>query len=152
MTDTLPYVILLQEGRFTGLPVFICKEIKLTSASFWKIESNKYAFQFNHVKPKDRKVIFTLFKGWETTASGFHKNGTELFIFSKSLLEDESIYKFAKNIPFPTSEQKKDGTMKPVKNGRNKALTKSKKSATIRKQRTCSLCGQKGHNSRTCKA
>lgn len=129
----------------------------MATASFWKVQDNKYSIQFNAVKPRERKVIVQLLKGWEEIGSGFHRNGDELFIFSRSLLEDESIYKFVKELPFDTVEMKKDGTNKVVKTKnskktKTKPLTKVTKSAKIKGSRSCSKCGVTGHNSRTCKA
>lgn len=131
------------------------EEIMVT-ANLWKIETNTYSIQVNKVKPKQRKEIKQMFKGWKETAVGFHRDGSQLFIFSKELTKDESIYKFAKQLPFPLTEEKKSGKTKPVKTQfndtkRRKPLTSSKTCGKIKGVRSCSKCGAKGHNSRTCK-
>jgi len=131
------------------------EEIMVT-ANLWKIETNTYSIQVNKVKPKQRKEIKQMFKGWKETAVGFHRDGSQLFIFSKELAKDESIYKFAKQLPFPLIEEKKNGEEKPVKTQFNdtktrKPLTSSKTYGKIKGVRSCSKCGAKGHNSRTCK-
>lgn len=128
----------------------------MVTASLWKIESNTYSIQFNKVKPKERKVIFQLLKDWKQVANGYHRDGSELFILSKKVVEDENIYKTLKELPFPLTEEKKSGQVKTIKTQFNstktrKTLTSSKKHAKIRGQRSCSKCGQVGHNSRTCK-
>jgi len=39
------------------------EEIMVT-ANLWKIETNTYSIQVNKVKPKQRKEIKQMFKGW----------------------------------------------------------------------------------------
>lgn len=128
----------------------------MITASLWKVEENTYSIQVNKVNPKHRNEIKQIFKDWRETAVGFHRDGLQLFIFSKKLLQDESIYKFAKQLPFPLTEEKKSGEIKPVKTSFNntktrKPLTSTSACGKIKGTRTCSKCGQKGHNSRTCK-
>lgn len=120
----------------------------MTNAKVWKTEEQKYSVQFDNVKPKDRRTILSIFSSWKEVGSGFHKDGTEVFIFSKQYQEEESLFKFLKTIPFPLVSEGKSGKTKKVK---TKCLTNNKKSATIHKGRTCSKCGHEGHNSRTCK-
>ena len=129
----------------------------MATASLWKVENNRYALQFNKVQPKERGVIFNFLKGWQETGSGFHRDGSEIFIFSKNLVEDEDIYRFLKDLPFPLQEEKKSGESKKVKTAfiREKPkqpLTNAKGSAKIKGKRICSRCGAAGHNTRTCKA
>lgn len=128
----------------------------MVTANLWKIENNTYSIQFNKVNPKDKKVIFKLLNDWKETGIGFHKDGTELYIFSKTLLEEENIYNSLKHLPFPLTEEKKNGSIKTIKTKfkhtkRSTSLTKQEKSAKIKEGRSCSKCGRKGHNSRTCK-
>ena len=128
----------------------------MITANLWKIETNVYSIQINKVSAKHRKEIKQIFKGWKETAVGFHRDGSQLFIFSKELTKDESMYKFAKQLPFPLIEEKKSGEKKPVKTQFNstktrKPLTSTKTCGKIRGVRSCSKCGAKGHNSRTCK-
>jgi len=128
----------------------------METVSLWKVENNRYALQFNKVKPRERSVIFSLLKGWQETGSGFHRDGSEIFIFSKDLLEDEDIYRFVRELPFPIIEEKKSGESKRVKTAFRPEkikppLTNAKGSAKIRGQRICSQCGVAGHNVRSCK-
>lgn len=128
----------------------------MATATFWKVEDNKYTIQFSEVKPKEKSTIFNLLSEWNETGSGFHRDGTELFLFSKSLLENENIYKFVKSMPFPVTEEKKSGESKKIKtlhkeSGQKKSLTDQKSRGKISGGRICSQCGQVGHNKRTCK-
>lgn len=128
----------------------------MVTANLWKIETNTYSIQVNKVKPKERKEIKQLFKGWKETAVGFHRDGSQLFIFSKELSENENVYSFAKLLPFPLTEEKKSGQVKEIKTRfndtkRRKTLTKTKTCGKIKGKRSCSKCGHVGHNSRTCK-
>lgn len=129
----------------------------MATASLWKVENNRYALQFNKVKPKERSVIFSLLKDWQETGSGFHRDGSQVLIFSKNLLEEENIYRFVRNLPFPLIEEKKTGEIKRIKTAARredakKSLTEQKKSAKIKGKRICSKCGEPGHNVRTCKS
>jgi hypothetical protein len=137
-----------------GLLLFLLEK-KMVNATLWKTESDVYSIQFDRVKPKDKKEIKEIFKKWKQIASGFHRDGSELFIFSKKILENEDVYKFVKQLPYPVKEEKKNGETKVVKTQFNhtkssKPLTSPKNHAKIAGGRTCSRCGQKGHNSRTC--
>lgn len=128
----------------------------MVTANLWKIENDTYSIQFNKVRPKEKKLIFKLLSDWKETASGFHSDGSELLIFSKKVMSNENIYKSLKELPFPLVEEKKSGELKSVKTQykdtkTSKGLTMPKKSAKIGGGRTCSRCGNKGHNSRTCK-
>lgn len=128
----------------------------MATASFWKVDENKYTIQFSKVKPKEKSTIFNLLNGWKEAGNGFHRDGTELFIFSKELLGDEDIYRFVKNMPFPVTEEKKNGESKKIKTlfrdtTKNKDLTSRKKYDKMSGGRICSQCGQAGHNKRTCR-
>lgn len=127
----------------------------MATVSFWKVEDNKYTIQFSQVKPKEKSTIFNMLNDWRETGNGFHKDGTELFLFSKSLLENEDIYKFIKNMPFPATEEKKSGESKKIRTAHKdppgkKSLTARKISGKMSGGRICSQCGQAGHNKRTC--
>ena len=129
----------------------------MVTANMWKIETNTYSIQFNNVKPKERKVILNLLNDWEEKGVGFHPDGSELYIFSKKVSDNENIYSSLRNLPYPLTEERKNGSLKTIKTQFNsaktrKTLTCSKKRAKIKGQRSCSRCGQIGHNSRTCKA
>lgn len=128
----------------------------MVTASLWKIEADTYSIQFDKVKPKERKVIFQILKDWKEVATGFHRDGSELYILSKKIVEDENIYATLKQLPFPLTEEKKSGQRKTIKTQFNstktrKPLTKIKSCGKIKGKRSCSKCGQIGHNSRTCK-
>ena len=128
----------------------------MVTANMWKVETNTYSIQFNNVKRKERKVILELLEDWEEKAIGFHPDGSELYIFSKKVSNNENIYSSLKKLPFPLTEERKNGSLKTIKTEFNrtktrKNLTSSKKRAKIKGQRSCSKCGQAGHNSRTCK-
>lgn len=128
----------------------------MVTVNLWKTETNTYSIQFNKVDSKQRKEIYKIVQNWKQTACGFHKDGSEVFIFTKTLTEEENIYNFVKNLPFPVTEEKKSGETKIIKTKfnhtkRGRPLTSSKKHAKIKGQRSCSKCGQIGHNSRTCK-
>jgi hypothetical protein len=63
-------------------------------------------------------------------------------------LEDESIYKFVKQLPFPLVEEKKNGELKTVKTQFNdtkkrKPLTSSKSHGKIKGSRSCSSAAKK---------
>jgi hypothetical protein len=129
----------------------------MVTANMWKVETNTYSIQFNNVKRKERKVILELLEDWEEKAIGFHPDGSELYIFSKKVSDNENIYSALKKLPYPLTEERKNGSLKTIKTEFNrtktsKNLTSSKKRARIKGQRSCSRCGQIGHNSRTCKA
>lgn len=130
---------------------------KVAVAYLWKLDSNEYRFQINKISAKEKRNILQFFKSWNEAGSGYHKDGTETFIFSKLLNDDESIYRFAKQLPFPVVEERRNGETRQIKTQfvapkKSKGLTTPKKSAKIGGGRTCSRCGNKGHNSRTCKA
>ena len=128
----------------------------MVTVNLWKTETNTYSIQFNKVSPKQRKEIYKIVEDWKQIASGFHRDGSEVLIFSKTLETKENIYSFVKSMPFPVTEEKKSGELKTVKTKfnrtkRSKPLTKTKSSGKIKGKRSCSKCGQIGHNSRTCK-
>ena len=121
----------------------------MANAKIWKTEEKKYSVQFDNVGPKERKTILTMFSTWREIGTGFHKDGTQVFIFSKQYSEEDSLRQFLKEIPFPVIEERKSGKIRRIKT--KAPLTPPEKRAKISKGRTCSLCGEKGHNSRTCK-
>lgn len=130
----------------------------MATGALWKVEDSRYFLQFNSVKPREKAVLFDLLKDWNKTGSGYHKDGTELLIFSKNVEGD--IYKFVKQLPFPLIEEKKSGQSIKIKtawtpgekilkknfNKKEKTKAASKEAGT----RICSLCGDSGHNRRTC--
>lgn len=121
--------------------------------SVWKTDE-KFVIQFNEVKPKEKTIIFNTLREWSESGSGYHKDGTEIFIFSNKTLDEENVYGLVKSMPFPFTEEKKNGTSKKIRTAymqKKQGLTRSQKDAKIG-GRTCSKCGVKGHNSRTCKA
>jgi len=125
-------------------------------AYLWKVDGDEYRFHVNKISAKEKRSILMHFKTWNETGSGYHKDGTETFIFSKILSAADNIYKFAKQLPFTVVEEKKNGEIKIIKAvsldaKTKKGLTNSVKPAKTKGGRTCSHCGQKGHNSRTCK-
>jgi hypothetical protein len=121
----------------------------MANAKIWKTEEKKYSVQFSNVEPKERKTILNMFSTWREVGTGFHSDGTQLFIFSKQYGEEQHLREFLKTIPFPLIEEGKSGKIKNIKT--RAPLTSSSKRAKIREGRTCSKCGIKGHNSRTCK-
>ena len=123
--------------------------------SMWKAD-DKFVVQFSHVKPKEKPVIFNALKGWVQSGSGFHKDGTEIFIFSNKLHNEDKVVSLVKSFPFPFTEEKKNGESKKIRTQHKDKveaghLTRSVVRAKIGEGRTCSRCGNKGHNSRTCK-
>lgn len=123
--------------------------------SVWKADE-KFVVQFNDVKPKEKKLIFNNFQDWKQTGSGFQKNGAEVFIFSNSFYDEEKVMKLVKSLPFPFTEENRNGGSKKIRTQHNhtteeQPLTSSKNHGKIKGSRSCSRCGQKGHNSRTCK-
>ena len=155
MTGITLGAILLEEDRSPSVFFFFYGG-KMATGNLWKVESNIYSIQVSEINKKEKKEIKQIFKDWKETASGFHRDGSQLLIFSKELLEDENIYKFVKQLPFPLVEEKKNGELKTVKTRfsdtkTRKPLTSSKNHGKIKGSRSCSRCGQKGHNSRTCK-
>ena len=136
---------------------FAFKGEKMVTANLWKIENDKYSIQFNRVKPKERKVIFEMLKDWRKVGTGFHSDGSEIFILLKEATENENVYPTLKQLPFPLTEEKKSGKITTIKTRYNstktrRRLTKSENRGKIKGKRSCSKCGQIGHNSRTCKA
>ena len=69
--------------------------------------------------------------------------------------DEKKILSLVKEMPFPFTEEKKNGQSRTIRTkysrGR-KGLTARKSCGKISEGRTCSKCGIKGHNSRTCKA
>lgn len=121
--------------------------------SFWKTDE-KYVIQFDKVKPREKTIIFNTLKEWSESGSGYHKDGTEIFIFSNKTLDEENVYGLVKSMPFPFTEEKRNGTIKKIRTNHTTKkldLTSQKNDVKIG-GRTCSKCGVKGHNSRTCKA
>jgi len=123
--------------------------------SMWKAD-NKFVIQFNQVKPREKSFIFKSLKEWNESGSGFHKDGTEVLIFSNTLFDEEKVYSLVKSMPFPFTEESRNGNSKKIKTQYNckvkeKGLTDSRSHGKIGGGRTCSKCGFKGHNSRTCK-
>lgn len=122
--------------------------------SVWKAD-DKFVIQFNKVKPKEKRLIFSTLKDWNNSGQGFHKDGTEVFLFSNHLFDEEKVFQLVKNMPFPFTEEKKNGTSRKIRTNytaKEDSLTPSKKHGKIRGSRTCSKCGIKGHDMRTCKA
>lgn len=125
--------------------------------SLWK-EEEKFVIQFNKVKPKEKSLIFKTLTDWKKTGSGFHRDGTEVYLFSNTLYDEEKVFSLVKSLPFPFTEEKKNGQSKTIKTeydreAKRQRLTEKANCAKIRGgKRSCSKCGAKGHNSRTCKA
>jgi hypothetical protein len=125
----------------------------MTKGSLWKAEE-KFVIQFDNVKPKDKKVILNSLQGWRESGSGFHRDGTEILIFSNKALDENVVRSIVKNMPFPFTEEKNNGTSKKIRTcykAKKDGLTESQSRDKIAKGRACSKCGLKGHNSRTCK-
>jgi len=124
----------------------------MATGTIWKTD-DKYVVQFSEVKPKEKKVIFNNLQGWNQSGSGFHKDGTEIFLFNNKEENEKQIFSLIKNMPFPFFEEKKSGKLKKIrtKHAEKPDLTKKKSCVKIGGSRTCSKCGAKGHNSRTCK-
>lgn len=126
----------------------------MASGSFWKNENN-YTVQFNNVTPRDKRIISKTFNEWRETGSGFHKDGTEILIFSTQEQDEKKIISLVKEMPFPFTEEKKNGQSKKIRTKyaeKRKGLTARKKCGKISGGRACSKCGAAGHNSRTCRA
>lgn len=121
----------------------------------WK-EEEKFVIQFNKVKPKERSLIFKKLTDWKETGSGFHKDGTEVYLFSNTMYDEEKVYSLVKSMPFPFTEEKRNGKICIIKTEYDRELKRrrltEKKDRVKIGGRTCSKCGVKGHNSRTCKA
>lgn len=146
----------LQEGRFsTFLLFFYQKGYNMTTGKMWKVDENKYSIQFDNVHPKDKKIIKNILMGWNETGAGFHKDGSEILIFSRNIENEESLYKSLFAIPFPLVEEKKSGKILSIKTSasrkQKKSLTDPFSGAKVRKPRTCARCGNNGHDTRTCK-
>lgn len=125
----------------------------MASGSFWKNENN-YTVQFNNVTARDKKIISKTFNDWRETGNGFHKDGTEILLFSTQEQDEKKVISLVKEMPFPFTEEKKNGQSKKIRTKyaeKCKGLTARKKCGKIGGSRTCSRCGIKGHNSRTCK-
>lgn len=120
--------------------------------NLWKKASDEYSIQFDNVKPREKRTILGIFRDWRSVGSGFKRDGSEVLIFSKKVGEEENIYLSLRELPFPLFEEKKSGKLVKVKTGRKSLpLTPTKNCGKIKTSRTCSKCGVKGHNSRTCK-
>ena len=121
--------------------------------SIWRAD-NKIVVQFNQVKPKDKKIIKKAFEEWSPSGSGYHKDGTEVLIFSNKHIEEDKVIGLVKQMPFPFTQERHTGTSTKIHTNHTteqKGLTSIKNPDKIRGSRTCSKCGVKGHNSRTCK-
>lgn len=123
--------------------------------TIWKAD-DKFVIQFNNVKPREKPIIFNTLTGWNQAGSGFQKDGTEIFIFCCKTTDENKVFQVVKNFPFPFTEEKKNGQSKKIRTQhvstpKAKGLTRSTIHDKIDGGRTCSRCGQKGHNSRTCK-
>lgn len=121
--------------------------------SVWKTD-DKFVIQFNEVRPGEKRFIFNLLRDWNTSGQGFHKDGTEVFLFSNKILDEDKLFQLVKSMPFPFTEEKKSGKSKKISTNYKAgevSLTPIKKHGKVG-GRTCSKCGIKGHNARTCKA
>lgn len=124
--------------------------------SLWK-EEEKFIIQFNKVKPKEKSLIFKTLTDWKESGSGFHKDGTEVYLFYNNLYDEEKVLSLVKSFPFPFTEEKKNGQTKAIKTEydreqkRQRLTEKAKRVKIGGGKRSCSKCGAKGHNSRTCK-
>lgn len=122
--------------------------------SLWK-NDDQYVVQFNNVTPREKSFIKKNFNAWKESGNGFHKDGTEILLFSTKEQDEKEIFSLVKDMPFPFTEEKKNGQSKKIRTKhipKAKGLTTEKKRVKIGEGRTCSKCGIKGHNSRTCKA
>lgn len=120
--------------------------------SVWKTD-DKFVIQMSKVEPKEKRLIFSTLKDWSNSGQGFHKDGTEVFLFSNKSYDEEKVFQLVKNMPFPFTEEKKNGKSRQIRTNyiaKQDSLTSSKRRAKVG-GRTCSRCGIKGHNSRTCK-
>ena len=122
--------------------------------SFWKNEDS-YTVQFNNVTPREKSLIIRTFDNWKNSGNGFHKDGTEILLFTTTEKDETKILSLVKNMPFPFTEERRNGTSRKIRTNytaEQKRLTETKNYGKISGGRTCSKCGVKGHNSRTCKA
>ena len=121
----------------------------MAQGSLWK-NDGKFVVQLSKVSRKDKKVIFDTFQEWNKTGAGFNKDGTEIFLFTRTGVEDKEVFSLVKGLPFPFTEEKSNGISKKIRT-KYAVLTKTSVRAKVQQGRTCSKCGIKGHNSRTCK-
>lgn len=121
--------------------------------SLWKNDDH-YIVQFNNVTPREKSFIKKNFNEWKEAGNGFHKDGTEILLFLSREQDEKKIFSLVKDMPFPFTEEKKNGQSKTIRTkyaGKRKGLTAAKSCGKIRKARTCSKCGDSGHDSRNCR-
>jgi len=124
----------------------------MATGTIWKTD-DKYVVQFNEVRPKEKRIIFNNLHDWNQSGSGYHKDGTEIFLFSSNDNDEKKIFSLIKDMPFPFFEEKKSGKIKKIRTKHvvKTDLTGKGSRGKIGGGRSCSRCGAKGHNSRTCK-
>jgi ubiquitin len=139
----------------------------MLSAEAWKMSSQNdsllYRLQVNGTTGKSSDKLAKAVEGWRESGTIFHKDGQVELLFSCSFADEQKWIEWAKNFPYELVEiSPNTGKPKPIKLGvasktrkkrRAKTKTSKTKTSSVRKKRgkaTCSNCGGKGHNSRSC--
>ena len=106
-----------------------------------------YRLQIDNVpvKKRLRKEINNLMEGWSLAAEGLDSNRTNaLLVFRKSFKKRYDWLAWARQFPYRLSEcSDKSNQVKILSVG-------TEKRKTAKKLRTCSYCGETGHNKRRC--
>jgi len=137
----------------------------MISAEAWRMpcqnDSLLNRLQVNGVPSKSCDKLLKAVKGWRESGVILHRDGQVDLLYSCDFEDEQKWIEWAKNFPYDLVEvSPKTGKAKAIKLGaaadsktRKKRKTKALKKTTTGKSRgkcTCSKCGKKGHNSRSC--
>lgn len=136
----------------------------MIEATAWKTTLEKgtkrcvYRMEVKGVSKDTRKQINSALTGWRESGYGYNaRTGEEILFFSKDFGDTQKWMEWAKSFDaFVLKELDKNGDVKKyvrigLKPGQVSSIT-GRKSSLKKGTRSCSKCGESGHNARTCRA
>lgn len=137
---------------------------KITKAELktqaWRLrlgDNSKYVYrlQANGVSDRAFPGLETTMRDWHLAAEQVIPPG-DLFVWQREFINEDAWITWAKNFPYPLVEiSSTSDVVKSIKLGANFSKPRgrpsgSKNKKVAKKQKTCGVCGKKGHNARTC--
>ena len=134
----------------------------------WKQFDSQYVLQAENVERRHEKRLVQDLVGWNLTGNGAAGDGKLVLLFQKRFQNRKALIAWSKTFPHTVQElSDRTGLLTPLNASKAKATPKKvqapkkkakAKASTTRnpffgagnKQKTCSACGGKGHNKRTC--
>lgn len=109
--------------------------------------------QINQINLKTKSTIIKMMEDWKIVGEIYPaKEGNDFgLVFMKNFQDVKKIKEWAKLISYPVFEITTHGNKIPLnKDAKKKIVVKSSKTKTKTRQNKCKICGELGHNARTC--